>query len=290
MLFFFFFSIMAVPAWLSLGSWWIIYKDFEKVIVLQPRSPALLWPELCNVTETQKLEKPCLWVETYRPWPRHLNFFWMNYTELLAFSKPFQTSNHSCSTFLNPFQFISILFKPGIQEVVSCSSAALVNASQSDNFSSHLTSVFSSHAAKDCFSTLATWLDWESISSQLSTVKPFPGRCLLKCSPGSYHWYMHKNIPATQFHLQQYSPTLEGTFFCAVTQLWKAALYHLPSHLVAARSTGVSFHPVCRACQWEQDHEQAFHETPVSMLHWETGFSLIITFWICALAGFWAFW
>lgn len=273
---------MAVSARLSLGSWRIMYKDFEKVIVFQPRSSALLWHELCNelcnVTETRKHEKPCPWVETYRPWPRHLNFFWMNYTELLAFSKPSQTSNHPCGTFLNPFQFISILFKPGIQEMVSCSGTALANASQSDNFSFHLSSVFSSHAAKDCFSTWATWLAWESISSQLSTAKPFPGHCLLKCSPESYHWYMHKNIPATQFHLQQHSPMLKGAFSCTITQLWEAALYHLPPHLVAARPTGVSLHPLCRACRWEQDHEQAFCETPVSTLRQETGFSVIITF------------
>lgn len=86
----------------------------------------------------------------------------------------------------------------GSKKCSVCSSKALVHASQSDNFPSHFSSVFPSHAAMDYFTTLTTWLVWEPISSQLSTVKPFLG-------PKSCHWYLHKNIPALQLRAQQSS-------------------------------------------------------------------------------------
>lgn len=83
-------------------------------------------------------------------------------------------------------------------------------------------------------STLATWLDWEPISSQLSSVKPFLGCCLLKYNPKSYHWYLHKNIPAYTVPSAAIQPHVKRRIIqgspdcCAIRYLWRAALYHLP--------------------------------------------------------------
>lgn len=74
---------------------------------------------------------------------------------------------------------------------------------------------------------------------------------------------------------------------CASGKLWRSALYHSPPHkLSAVQSTGVYLHPGCGECWWEQDHEPAPCEIPVSTLHWETGFLDIITFWDLAINWF----
>lgn len=65
------------------------------------------------------------------------------------------------------------------------------------------------------------------------------------------------------------------------------ALYHSPQHkLSAVNSTGVYLHPGCGEWWWEQDHEPAPCEIPVSTLHWETGFLDIISFWDLSISWF----
>lgn len=135
-----------------------------------------------------------------------------------------------------------------------CSSKALANAPQSDNFPSHFSSVFPSHAAMDYFSILATWLVCETISSQLSTVKPFLGRCLLKYSPESCHWYLQKifqrcsSILSNSAHRQKAHCSTEPKLLCHWRALKGCPLSLSPTKTFAVTSTGVYLHPGCREC------------------------------------------
>lgn len=83
-------------------------------------------------------------------------------------------------------------------------------------------------------------------------------------------------------HITQGSPTC-----WANGQLWRAALYHSPSHkLFAVKPSGVYLHPGYGECWWEQDHELAPCEIPVSTLHWETGFLDISASWDLSISWF----
>lgn len=123
-------------------------------------------------------------------------------------------------------------------------------------------------------------------------MKTLLGHCLLKYSPKSCHWYLHKNVPAVQFHLQQLSPLVRcvwprGTR-AAVPVLSSEGLPFVlsPHKPLAVKSRGVCLHPGCGECWWGQDHEPAPCEIPVSTLHWDTGFSDIITFWDLSVGWF----
>lgn len=72
---------------------------------------------------------------------------------------------------------------------------------------------------------------------------------------------------------------------CQQTALQGCPLSPAPL-LFAARSPGVDLHPGCGGCWWEQDHEQALCGIPAKTLHWETGFSDIITFWDLSISQF----
>lgn len=286
---------MAVPAWLSPGSWWIMYKDFEKVIFLHPRSSAFLWPWLqpfSAVLETQKLQKSFPWTGAYRPWPRHLSSSgWIILSSWHALS--FSRLQIILAVFRCILSNLSAYFLNwGSKKWTVCSSRALANASQSGNFPFHFSWVFPSHAAMDYFSTLTTWLVWEPISSQLSIVKTLPGHCLLKYSPNSCHWYLHKNIPAAQLHLQQFSPLLKCVLpkgaRAAVPMESSEGLPFVPllhTNFLQSSPWGV-FGPCLQRTWWEQDHEQAPCEIPVSTLHWDTAFLAIITFWDLSISWF----
>lgn len=116
---------------------------------------------LGGIKAAQKLQKPFPWAGTYRPWWRHLSFFWINYIEFLALSKlsRLQIILAALLWILSNLSACSLNW--GSKKRSVCSSNVLANASQSDNFSSHLSSVVSSFAAKDCCSASATRPDWE---------------------------------------------------------------------------------------------------------------------------------
>lgn len=139
---------------------------------------------------------------------------------------------------------------------------------------------------------LATWLVCKPISSQLSNVKPFLGRCLLKYSPESCHWYLQKifqwcsSILSNSAHRQKAHCSTEPKLLCHWRALKGCPLSLSPTKTFAVMSTGVYLHPGCRECWWEQDHEPAPCEIPVSTLHWQTGFLHIITFWDLSISWF----